>query len=450
MSGRFLAAAFAAAIALASPGAFAQSTPPPATLIHAGTLLDVPGQPPKREQTVVVRDGKVVAVRAGYLTPEQADAAGARVLDLKGAFVLPGLIDSHVHITGELGPRSQLEAVQDDPEDDALAGAYFAEKTLQAGFTTVRDLGSPGRTSFALRNAIARGKLAGPTIVAAGRMVSVSAGHGDVNGYSERVTMVLKALAINVCDGADDCRRATREQVRNGADAIKLATTGGVLSNIAAGTGQQMFPDEIAAIVETAKLLGKKVAAHAHAAEGINAALRAGVDSIEHGTYLDDESIKLFKQTGAYLVPTLLAGDTVTRAAQQPGLLTPAQREKALQVGPTMQRNFGRAVKAGVKVAFGTDNGVGPHGTNAREFTLMVQAGMNPADAIRAATVAAADLLDRSDRIGTLEPGKDADIIAVTGDPLADVAVLERVDFVMRRGVVHRQGGQRQVFTPGG
>jgi imidazolonepropionase-like amidohydrolase len=418
------------------------------SIIHAGILLDVPGRAPRQQQTLLIRDGKVVEVRPGFLTAAEMGQPEARLLDLKDSFVLPGLIDSHVHITGELGPRSQLRSVQDDPEDDALTGAYYAEKTLQAGFTTVRDLGAPGRSSLSLRDAIESGRLPGASIVAGGRMISVTAGHGDVNGFNDRVTSALTPYAVNVCNGAEDCRRAVREQVRNGADVIKLATTGGVLSNIAAGTDRQMFDDEIKAIVDTAKLLGKRVSAHAHGTGGINSALRAGVDSIEHGSYLDDESIRLFKQTGAWLVPTLLAGQTVTRAAQTPGQLTPAQQTKALQIGPMMQASLARAVKAGVKIAFGTDNGVGRHGTNAGELALMVEAGMSPAEVIKAATVNAADLLDRSSRIGTLEPGRDADIIAVQGDPLTDIRTLQTIRFVMRRGIVHRLNGERQAFRP--
>ena len=327
-----------------------------------------------------------------------------------------------------------------------LDGVVYANRTLMAGFTTVRDLGSPARTAFALRDAINKGEVQGPTILAAGMMISITAGHGDVNGFNEPVTQALRPESI--CNGADDCRRAVREQIRKGADVIKLATTGGVLSNIAAGTGQQMFEDEAKAIIDTAHLMGKKVASHAHAAGGINLALRSGVDSIEHGSYLDAESLKLFQETGAYLVPTLLAGHTVVNMAKGSGSLTPAQATKALAVGARMQMAFAQAVKNGVKVAFGTDSGVSAHGGNAYEFTLMVAAGMPAADAIKAATVNAADLLDRSDTIGTLEPGKDADIIAVAKSPLDDVTELARVRFVMRQGIVHKQNGTAMPFVP--
>ena len=416
-------------------------------LIHAGTLLAVPGQKPLTQQTLIVTDGKVSAVKGGYLDAASAGApADARTIDLKDSFVLPGLIDCHVHITGELGPRSQLAEVQDDPEETVLDGVVYANRTLMAGFTTVRDLGSPARTGFALRDAINKGEVEGPTILAAGMMVSITAGHGDANGFSEEVTHALRPESI--CNGADDCRRAVREQIRKGADVIKLATTGGVLSNIAAGTGQQMFDDEAKAIIDTAHLMGKKVASHAHAAGGVNLALRSGVDSVEHGSFIDADSIKLFKQSGAYLVPTLLAGYTVVNMAKNSTTLTPAQAAKALDVGERMKMSFGNAVRNGVKVAFGTDSGVSAHGTNAYEFKLMVDAGMPAADAIKAATVNAADLLDRSSRIGTLEAGKDADIIAVAKSPIEDVTELSRVQFVMRQGTVHKLNGAAMPFVP--
>jgi imidazolonepropionase-like amidohydrolase len=416
------------------------------SIIHAGHLLAVPGEKVLAQQSIIITDGRITDVRPGYLDAASAGVADARVIDLKNAWVLPGLIDLHVHFGGELGPDSQLEEVQEDPEETVLKGVVYAGRTLQAGFTTVRELGSPARTGFALRDAINRGAVEGPTIYAAGHMISITAGHGDANGFSEVVTHALRPESV--CNGPDDCRRAVREQIRMGADVIKLATTGGVLSNIAAGTGQQMFDDEIKAIIDTAHMMGKRVASHAHAAGGINAALRAGVDTVEHGSYLDAESIKLFRQTGAYLVPTLLAGHTVMEMARNSTTLTPPQKEKALEVGPKMQASFRGAVKAGVKVAFGTDSGVSHHGDNAREFKLMVDAGMAPADAIRSATVIAAEVLDKQTRIGSIRQGLDADIIAVSRDPLADISALQQVAFVMRRGLVHRSDGQPVPFVP--
>lgn len=431
-----------AALALLSGPALAGTS-----LIHAGTLLAVPGEKPLTAQTLVVTDGKITGLRAGYVDAATAGApADATIIDLKDSFVLPGLIDCHVHLMGELSPSSLLDEVQEDPEESVLAGVVYAQRTLMAGFTTVRELGSPARTAFALRDAINKGEVPGPTIIAAGKMVSITAGHGDVNGFSEEVTHALRPESV--CDGADDCRRAVREQIRRGADVIKLATTGGVLSNIAAGTGQQMFDDEVKAIIDTAHMMGKRVASHAHAAGGINLALRHGVDSVEHGSYLDAESIKLFKEKGAYLVPTLLAGHTVVGMAKSSTTLTPAQAAKALDVGERMKASFGNAVKSGVKVAFGTDSGVSHHGENAVEFKLMVDAGMAPADAIKSATVNAADLLDRTARIGTLAAGKDADIIAVAKSPIDDITELSRVRFVMRLGVVHKANGKAVAVTP--
>ncbi len=417
------------------------------TIIQAGTLLDQPGKPPRLQASVLIHDDKIAAVKSGFLTgADFPEAAGqtVRVIDLTKSFVMPGLIDCHVHISHQLSPTRQMEAVVKFPEDNALDAAMFADRTLQAGFTTVRDLGESDHSALSLRDAIEAGKLPGPSILAAGHMISITAGHGDVNGFNDQVTEALHSNAV--CDGADACRKAVRDQIKRGADVIKIATTGGVLSQIAAGTGQQMFPDEIKAVVETAHIMGKKVAAHAHAAAGINAALIGGVDSIEHGSYLDDDAVANFKKTGAYLVPTLIAGAYVAEMAEKPGAMSKAVADKARAVGAIMQTNFGKAVKADVKVAFGTDTGVSPHGQNAREFKLLVKSGMTPSAALKSATVNAADLLDRSRRIGTLEAGKDADLIAVDQSPLEDISALESVGFVMRRGTVHRLDGKRQAF----
>jgi imidazolonepropionase-like amidohydrolase len=411
-------------------------------IIHAGRLLAVPGTPVREAQTIVVKDGRIAAILDGY--PDAA-AAGAvaednvRVYDLKDRFVLPGLIDSHVHITGENNPQNRLQNVEMSDADDAIAAAGFARKTLMAGFTTVRDVGAgSGDAIFALRDGIARGDVVGPRIFASGATVSVTGGHGDgTQGYRDDVAELLHSTAV--CDGPDECRHAVREQVRRGADHIKLTATGGVLSNTAAGLEQQFFDDELAAIVESAHKMGRKVTAHAHGVGGVNAALKAGVDSIEHGTYLDDDSIKLFKKRGAYLVPTLLAGATVVEMAQDPNShLLPPQRAKALTVGPLMHDMAARARKGGVKIAFGTDSGVSKHGDNAKEFALMVAAGFTPMEAIRSATLAAADHLGKSDLIGAIAPGKAGDIIAVDADPLANIDALLDVDFVMKDGVAYK------------
>ncbi|MEQ1930757.1 MAG: amidohydrolase family protein [Parvularculaceae bacterium] len=412
-------------------------------LVHAGKLLAVPGRPALANQTVVIRDGRVAAVLPGFV---EAAAAGAgpsdkvAVYDLKDMFVLPGLTDSHVHILSENNPRQRLERVEQSESDLAIAGAGFAKKTLMAGFTTVRDVGAgPSDAIFALRDGIARGDVIGPRIFASGATISVTGGHGDgTQGYRDDVAELLHSNGV--CDGPDDCRRAVREQIRRGADHIKLTSTGGVLSNTAAGLEQQFSDDELKAIVEAAHAMGRKVTAHAHGVSGINGALRAGVDSIEHGSYLSSESVSLFRKTGAYLVPTLLAGETVGNWAEDPNsFLLPPQRAKAREVAPQLEAMAKRARAAGLKIAFGTDTGVSAHGDNAREFELLVAAGYTPMEAIRFATVAAADHLGKSDVMGTIEPGKYGDLVAVGGDPTVDVGELRDIDFVMKEGVAYKR-----------
>ncbi len=429
-----------AAFAFAAPS-FAQTPPAePVTVIHAGTLLAEPGKAPRRNASVIVRGRTIAEVRDGFV-----DVPGARVVDLRTSTVLPGLIDSHVHLRG-LDDRLQarLQAASRDNEDEALTAVLNARKTLLAGFTTVRDLGGNPRNILTLRDAINAGQFAGPTILSAAVMVSVSGGHGDGRNGVNRDLAGLVPPGGNTCNGADDCRRAVREQISAGADVIKFAATGGVLSNVPGGLNQQMMDDEMRAVVATAKSFDRKVAAHAHGADGVNAALRAGVDSIEHGTFTNEETFRLYKQTGAYYVPTLIAPVSALADGQR-GALTPAQFEKARVAAGNAEKSFAEAVRRGVKIAFGTDTGVSPHGRNAEEFALMVRNGMSPAAAVRSATVDAAELLGRSATIGTIAPGKDADIIAVSGDPTADVRLLEKVDFVMKHGRVHKQGGERQL-----
>ncbi|MDF7775118.1 amidohydrolase family protein [Sphingomonas sp. AOB5] len=438
---RNLIAAFA--LLFAAP-VLAQTAPPAkTTYIHAGTLLDQPGKPPRGNSTIIVRDGKIVAVRDGFVPPED----GATVVDLRTSFVLPGLIDMHVHLFMEGDPvKARMEALTRTGSDEMIIGQENARLDLEAGFTTVRDLGSDPEPVRALRDAIDRGAVAGPTIVNAGRMISVSGGHGDgTNGLAEPWAETVAEHQINTCNGADDCRRAVRQQIGGGALVIKFAATGGVLSNVAGGLGKQMTDDEMKAIVETAHSFGRRVAVHAHADEGIRAAVLAGADTIDHGTFLSDETIALMKQRGTWLVPTMLAPATALANARA-GKLPPATVPKAESAAAAAIDSHRRAIRAGVRIAFGTDTGVSRHGINAQEFKLMVDAGMTPMGAIRAATIDAADALGRKDQIGSIEPGKWADIIAVTGDPLTDVTRLERVDFVMRRGVVHKLGGHRQVF----
>ncbi len=439
--------AAASALALAAPGvasaqasAVDQAQQAQVTVIHAGTLLAIPGRAPRHAASIVIRDRKISEVREGYV-----DVPGARVVDLRNSFVLPGLIDMHVHLRG-LDDRFQarLQAPFRDHEDEAYTALLNARKTLLAGFTTVRDLGGDPRTIMSLRDVIDADQFAGPTIVAAGSGISVSGGHGDVNGLNRDLTNLYEPQSINTCNGADDCRRAVREQISRGAEVIKFAATGGVLSNVPGGLNQQMMSDEMRAVVETARTFGRRVAAHAHGVDGINAALEAGVDSIEHGTFTNERTFELYRRTGAYYVPTLLA-PAAALADGERGALTPAQTQKAREAAGNAERSFERAHREGVKIAFGTDTGVSRHGDNAQEFALMVRNGMSPEAAIQSATVNAATLLGREKQIGTIEAGKDADIIAVDGNPLADIRELEDVDFVMRSGRVHKLGGERRL-----
>ena len=405
----------------------------PTTVIHAGTLLAIPGQAPQSEQSIVLGGNRIISVQDGFVDVSSLDGE-VQLIDLSDQFVLPGLMDMHVHLTGELSPNARNEALYVTTSMEALRGAHYAAKTLRAGFTTVRDLGAEPEAIFALRDAINRGYVIGPRIYAAGSSIAATGGHGDVDGYKAELLELWTPDTI--CDGPYDCRRATRHAIKFGADWIKITATGGVLSDTATGTDQQMTDDELKEIIDTAHGLGVKVAAHAHGTDGINAALRAGVDSIDHGTYLDKESIKLFKETGAYLVPTLSPGAKIPATMEGNPFFTVAIKAKAIAAGAASMGNIGNAYKAGVKIAFGTDSAVTPHGLNGQEFVLMIQAGISEMDAIRAATVATADLLDRSADLGTIEAGKLADIIAVDGNPLEDITELERVTTVIRDGRV--------------
>jgi imidazolonepropionase-like amidohydrolase len=407
-------------------------------LIHAGQLLAVPGNEPASQQTIVIAMGRIEAIHDGYKMPDDLGLAQADVINLKDSFVLPGLLDMHTHLTGQRDPEANRHRWTTQYESDwSLQSLPFLERTLMAGFTTVRDVGGLHTVILPLKRAVDAGTIPGPRIIAATSAVSATGGHGDFHGYRKEILDLHQSVGI--CDGADDCRRAVRALVKQGADVIKITATGGVLSNTAAGVAQQLTDDELTAIVETAHSLGRKVAAHAHGTDGINAALRAGVDSIEHGTFLDEESISLFKKSGAYLVPTILAGTTIMEEAEVNDKIPPAIRDKIALVGPQMAEGFERAVKGNVNIAFGTDSGVSRHGDNAREFELMVAGGMTPADTIKAATISAADLLDRTESLGTLEPGKMADIIAVKGNPLTNISELRDVDFVMKGGKVYKQ-----------
>jgi len=427
--------AMAASVAAQTPASGGASPEGRTTFVQAGRLLADPGSGiVHRDKTLVIRGNQVVEIRDGFVGPTGDEGS---VVDLRDSFVLPGLIDSHVHLTSEQSPNGRLNAVTQSEATQAMVGAGFARKTLMAGFTTVADLGGSNEAVFALRDAIRRGDVSGPRVIAAGSAVSIHGGHGDINGYRDDVMHLLSSESI--CSGVDDCMRAVRLQVRSGADVIKITATGGVLSNTAAGLAQQFTDAELAAIVGAAHRMGRQVTAHAHGVDGINAFLRAGGDSIQHGTYLDDESIRLFRRDGVYLVPTLLAGDYVARIASSPGnFFTAAQTAKALEAGPKMLDMARRAHDGGVRIAFGTDTGVSAHGDNAQEFALLVRAGLTPLEAVQAATVVAAEHLRLSGEAGRIAVGMPADIVAVTGDPLTDVTTLEHVAFVMKGGVVYR------------
>jgi imidazolonepropionase-like amidohydrolase len=427
-----------ALLALAAGTVAAQTPTESVVLIHAGRLLDRPGQQPRGASTVIVRNGRIEAIRDGFAAPD--GYPGATIVDLRERYVLPGLIDSHVHLDSDsAGQEGLLESLTNGDAYFAYQALANARKTLEAGFTTVRNLGDDRGTTLALRDAIATGKAAGPRILDAGAGISTTAGHGD-RTLSLAPDIAEHLSETNLCDGPESCRHAVRVQVRRGVDLIKIMTTGGVNSRIGAGVGKQMFDNEAQALIETAHLYGKKVAVHAHGADGIALALKYGADSIEHGTLLDEEGVKLFLKSGAYYVPTLsTVNGYLERIAKDPNAYPPEVRKKIdwrIQItGKALELAYPR----GVKIAFGTDAGVSKHGRNADEFELMVKHGMPAAAAIKAATLNAADLLGIAAEVGSIEPGKRADVIAVAGDPLSDVTVLKRVSFVMKDGVVQKQ-----------
>jgi imidazolonepropionase-like amidohydrolase len=405
------------------------------TLIHAGTLLAKPGQEPTSKQTIAIDNGRVTSVTAGFTAAKSDDT----LIDLSDHFVLPGLIDCHVHLTGEFGPRHKMDLVEEGPEAVAMHAAHYARVTLHAGFTTVRDLGEigkPGNAIFALRNAVAKGYVPGPRIFAAGSIISPTGGHGITCGYRDDINLLFDPSGR--ADGADGCREAVRRQISRGADLIKFVATGGVLTDTDTGTDRQFFEDEYEAIVATAHMLGRRTTAHAHGADGMKAALKAGVDGIEHGTFMDEEIIETMVRKGVFYVPTALAGATVAEYAKTQNFMPKAIRDKALAVGPNILATVTRSHAAGIKIAFGTDTAVSPHGQNAKEFALMVKAGMTPMQAITAATVMAAEHIGQPADLGAIEPGKVADIVATAASPLADINELLSVRFVMRDGKVFK------------
>ncbi len=417
-----------------APGALtAQST-----YIHAGTLIDGTSEEPRSGMTVVVEDGEIAAVEDGFAEPGEGD----RLVDLSDATVMPGLIDMHVHLEGETNPDRFLEQFTLNPEDRAFRSVVFARRTLEAGFTTVRDVGGSG-VNTSLGQAVAAGRVAGPRIVSAGEALGVTGGHADpTNGY-RRDLMGEPGPHQSVVDGVAEARKGVRHQIKQGADWIKITATGGVLSVAREGQRPQFSEEEIRTIVETASDWGVQVAAHAHGDEGMARAVRAGVKTIEHGTLMSEETMELMVERDSYLVPTITAGKEVAELAEVEGYYPAVVVPKARELGPKIQETFGRAWRAGVPISFGTDAGVFPHGENAREFVYMAETGYPMMDAIRAATGVNARLLGMEDRIGAIEPGMLADIVAVEGDPLEDPEALRDMHFVMKGGVVYVEGGER-------
>ncbi|CAN5330322.1 amidohydrolase family protein [soil metagenome] len=402
-------------------------------VIHAGTLIDGTGAAPRSKVSILVHDDRITAVQDGFVTP-----AGATVIDLSAATVLPGLIDMHDHITSQYTGKNPIaERFTTSDLDTAYKSVAYVKRTLEAGFTSVRDVGTETSLIVALKRAIAAGTIEGPRLWVSGYPLGPSGGHGDpMNGLRDDLDLHSENKVI---DGPEEAAKVVRQMHREGVDLIKIMPSGGVLS-IGDDPNLTLMTDaEISAVVTTAHALGMRVAAHAHGRDAVVRAATLGVDSIEHGSFADAGAYKVMKDHGTYLVPTLLVADTVVKVAKaHPESLPPSSAKKALEVGPITIANLGKAYRAGVKIAFGTDQGVAPHGTNAQEFALMVTAGMTPMDAIKAATVNAADLLNASADVGSVQPGRYADIVAVAGDPLKDIRTLEAMRFVMKSGKVYK------------
>ncbi|MBX9403878.1 amidohydrolase family protein [Lysobacter sp. BMK333-48F3] len=430
-----LAAAVVTVLSAAAP-ALAGAAPAAAepVALQCGRLFDARSGKILEARTVVVRDGKVAEVLAG-----RAEAPGARAIDLSGHTCSPGWTDLHVHLGSQSSPQSYSEGFRLDEVDYAFRAVGYAKKTLLAGFTSVRDLG--GEVSPHLRDAINQGLVDGPRIWAAGKSIATTGGHADpTNGYNDALSHLIgpPGPTEGVINSIDDARQAVRQRYKEGSDVIKITATGGVLSYAKSGDAPQFTVEEVKAIVDTARDYGYRVAAHAHGTEGMKRAIMGGVTSIEHGTYMTDEVMSLMKQKGTWYVPTVYAGRFVADKAKLDGYFPEVVRPKAARIGALIQDTAAKAYKSGVKIAFGTDMGVGPHGDNAREFLYMVEAGIPAAVALQAATIRAAEVLGVDDQ-GTIEPGKRADIVAVPGNPVEDINAVLKVDFVMKDGQVYKQ-----------
>lgn len=406
-----------------------------ATLIYAGKLITADSDKVKSNQTVVVENDKIIAIESGYKKATAAD----QVIDLRNHTVMPGLIDMHTHFYSQFSATAYADAFTMNEADSALRAATYAEKTLMAGFTTVRELGDKHQISVALKKAIAKGYVKGPRIFAAGKSIATTGGHADPTNGVAYALMQDPGPKEGVINGADEARKAVRQRYKEGSDLIKITATGGVLSVAKSGTNAQFTDEELAAIVSTAKDYGMKVAVHAHGKEGMERAIKAGVDSIEHGTYMDKETMALMLKHGTYFVPTIIAGKWVEEKSSIDGFFPELVRTKAATIGGLMQNTFANAYKAGVKIAFGTDAGVFEHGNNWQEFVYMTEAGMPALAAIQSATIEGARLLGIEDQLGSITVGKIADIIAVPGDPLQDIKQMAKVNFVMKAGEVFRQ-----------
>ena len=405
------------------------------TVIHAGFIFNTDNGTIEPEMSILVEGDRISEVIEGFIDPDAEDV----YIDLSAYHVLPGLIDMHVHLTNQSSNKAYIERITLNPADYAIRATKHAESTLLAGFTTVRNLGDSDLVTISLRNAINNGIVVGPRIFSSGQTISSTGGHGDSsNSLNLKLTSDLGPKE-GVMNGGQEALKSVRYRYKENADLIKITATGGVLSNAKDGQNPQMTIEEISAIVSAARDYGFKVAAHAHGAEGIKRAVKAGVDSIEHGTLMDKEGATLMRENGTYYVPTLLAGKWVADKALIPDYYPPFVEKKALEIGPKLQSTFSMALQAGVKIAFGTDSGVSPHGENAKEFSLMIEAGMSEKDSILSATRYAAELLGESENVGSIVNGKFADLIAVSRNPLEDIKILETVDFVMKGGKVVKQ-----------
>ncbi|MFY0605080.1 MAG: amidohydrolase family protein [Cyclobacteriaceae bacterium] len=403
------------------------------SLLHVGTLIDGVGDKALTERTIVVAEGKILEIKAGYTQPTDNDV----VIDLKSQTVMPGWIDMHVHLEGETSKDGYLKEFTMNEADVAFESTLYAKRTLMAGFTTVRDLGGSG-VNISLRNAINKGTVVGPRIFTAGKALAITGGHADpTNGYRKDL-MGDPTPKNGVVNGLDDAKKAVRQRYKNGADLIKITATGGVLSVAKDGSGPHFSEEEMAEIVKTANDLGFHVAAHAHGDEGMQRAVRAGVKTIEHGTYMSEATMKLMKEKNAYYIPTITAGMAVAELSKIDGYYPDMVAKKASVIGPQISGTFAKAYKNGTPIGFGTDAGVFPHGENYKEFKYMVDGGMPAMEVIKSATSVNASILGVSDELGSLKAGMKADIVAVDGDPLKDMAVMSKVTFVMKAGVVYK------------